>query len=221
MCIVQPRDGGHPADFGCAQAGCRECVVRLLIRHARLIPLIVRRQWPGEADYADLIQEGWIGLWLAILHFDPGRGFTFSTYAARAIRNRVWNAVKEAAKVQGWLEAQRARDSLATILACWQQEQLHQALEDELSCLPESLRQVIELAFGLDGQPALSLAAIGRRLGVTRERVRQMRNEALGLLRLPALSLGLRSLYEQGSRLAYRQARRLHDAGRRRRRASR
>jgi DNA-directed RNA polymerase sigma subunit (sigma70/sigma32) len=106
-------------------------------------------------------------------------------------------------------------------LATWQQEQLRQALQDELSCLPEGLRQVIELAFGLDGQPALSLAAIGRQLGVTRERVRQMRNEGLGLLRLPALSLRLRSLYEQDSRLAYRQARRLSDAGRRRRRASR
>mgnify|MGYP005840104751 CR=1 FL=1 len=26
MCIVQRRDGEHPADFGCAQAGCRDCV---------------------------------------------------------------------------------------------------------------------------------------------------------------------------------------------------
>ena len=221
MCIVQRRDGEHPADFGCAQAGCRECVERLLERHARLIPLIVRRQWPGEADYADLIQEGRIGLWLAVLHFEPERGFTFSTYAARAIRNRVWHAVKQAAKTEGWLEPQRAGDSLTAILARWQQEQLHQALAEELACLPEGLRQVIELAFGLDGQPALCLAAIGRQLGVTRERVRQMRNEALGLLRLPALSLRLRSLYEQDSRPAYRQARRLQDAGRRRRRASR
>jgi len=87
--------------------------------------------------------------------------------------------------------------------------------------LPESLRQVLELAFGLDGQPPLSLAAIGRQLGVTRERVRQMRNEALGLLRLPAFSMRLRSLYEQDSREAMRQARRLEDARRRRRRASR
>jgi len=221
MCIVQRRDGEHPADFGCAQAGCADCLKGLLQQHAGLVPLIVRRQWPGQADYADLIQEGWIGVWQAILHFDAGRGFAFSTFAGRAIRNRVWNAVKRAGRAEGWLEPQRAGDSLTAILASWQQEQLHQSLQDELSCLPESLRQVIELAFGLDGQPALSLAAIGRQLRVTRERVRQMRNEALGLLRLPAFSMGLRSLYEQDSRPAYRQARRLHDAGRRRRRASR
>lgn len=79
MYIVQLREAGHPADFVCAQAGCRECVEGLLAQHAGLVHCIVRRQWPGDADYADLIQEGWIGLWLAILHFDPGRGFTFST----------------------------------------------------------------------------------------------------------------------------------------------
>ena len=82
------------------------------------------------------------------------------------------------------------------ILARWQQEQLHQALEDELSCLPDDLRQVLELAFGLDGQPPLKLAAIGRQMGLTRERVRQMRNEGLGLLRLPFLSMRLRSQYD-------------------------
>jgi len=221
MCIVQRRDGEHPADFGCAQAGCRDCVKRLLQQHAGLVPLIVHRQWPGQADYADLIQEGWIGLWLAILHFDAGRGFTFSTFAGRAIRNRVWNAVRQAGRAEGWLEPQRAGDSLTAILASWQQEQLQQALHEELACLPEGLRQVIELAFGLDDRPPLSLAAIGRQLGVTRERVRQMRNEALGLLRLPAFSMRLRSLYEQDSRAVYRQVRRLNDAGRRRRRASR
>lgn len=221
MCIVQRREADHPADFGCVQAGCADCMKRLLQQHAGLVPLIVRRQWPGQADYADLIQEGWIGLWQAIRHYDAGRGYTFSTFAGTAIRNRVWNAVRQAAKAEGWLEPQRAGDSLTAILASWQQEQLHQALEDELSCLPESLRQVIELAFGLDGQPALSLAAIGRQLGLTRERVRQKRNEALGLLRLPAFSMRLRSLYEQDSRPAYRQARRLNDAGRRRRKTSR
>jgi RNA polymerase sigma factor (sigma-70 family) len=196
-------------------------VERLLVRHARLIPLIVRRQWPGEADYADLIQEGRIGLWLAILHFDPGRGFSFSTYAARAIRNRVWNAVKQAWQAEGWLEPQRAGDSLSAILARWQQEQLHQALEDELSCLPKRLRQVLELAYGLDGQPALCLAAIGRQWGVTRERVRQLHDQGLAFLRLPAFSLRLRSLCAQDSREALRQARRSYDALRRRRRASR
>lgn len=221
MGIVQRRDGGHPTDFGCAQAGCRDCMERLLREHAGLIVLIVHRQWPGQADYADLIQEGRIGLWLAIQRYDPGRGLAFSTFAGRAIRNRVWNAVKRAGKAQGWLEPQRAGDSLATILAAWQQEQVHQALEDELGCLPERLRQVIALACGWGGQAPMSLAAIGRQWGVTRERVRQLYDQGLAFLRLPAFSLRLRSLCEQDNRTAYRQARRGYAALRRRRRASR
>jgi DNA-directed RNA polymerase sigma subunit (sigma70/sigma32) len=102
-----------------------------------------------------------------------------------------------------------------------QQEQLHQALQDELACLPERLREVLELACGWGGQAPLSLAAIGRQWGVTRERVRQLQNEGLGWMRLPVFSLGLRSLCEHDSRSIYRQARRGYDAQRRRRRASR
>jgi RNA polymerase sigma factor (sigma-70 family) len=221
MDIVQHRDADHPGEFGCAQDGCRACLEKLLQEHEALIHFMVRRQCPGEADYADLIQEGRIGLWLAILRYEPDRGHTFSTFAGRAIRNRVWNAVKRAGKAQGWLEPQRAGDSLGAILASWQQEQLDQALQDELACLPKRLRLVIELAYGWGGEAPLKLAAIGRQLGVTRERVRQLHNEGLGLLRLPVFSLRLRSLYEQDSRSIYRQARRGYDLQRRRRRASR
>ena len=221
MTIVQRRESEHPVEFSCAQAGCKDCLERILQQHEALIHFIARRQWPGEADYSDLIQEGRIGLWLAILHFDQGRGFTFTTYAGRAIRNRVWNAVKQASKAEGWLEPRRAGDSLSAILASWQEEQLHQALKEELDCLPVRLREVIELAYGLDGQVALNLAAIGRQLGLSRERVRQKRNEALGWLGLPAFSLRLRGLYEQDSRSNYRQARRQHDDWRRMHRARR
>jgi len=221
MSIVQRREGDHPANIGCAQAGCKACLDSLLHHHEPLIHFIVRRQYQGRADYADLIQEGRIGLWLAILRYEPERGYAFSSFAGKAIRNRVWNTVKQAGKVEGWLEPQRAGDSLVAILAVWQAEQVHQALEEELACLPERLRQVLELACGWGGEAPLSLAAIGRQWGVTRERVRQLQDKGLGWMRLPAFSLRLRSLCEQDSRSIYRQARRGYDALRRRRRASR
>jgi RNA polymerase sigma factor (sigma-70 family) len=221
MDIVQHRDADHLGKLGCAQNGCTICMEKLLQQHEALVHFIVRRQWPGKADYADVIQEGRIGLWLAILRYEPERGHTFSTFAGRAIRNRVWNAVRWAGKAQGGLEPQRGGDSLGAILAAWQAEQVHQALQDELACLPERLRQVLELACGWDGEAPLSLAAIGRQWGVTRERVRQLQDEGLGWMRLPAFSLRLRSLCEQDSRSIYRQARRGYDLQRRRRRANR
>ena len=48
-------------------------------------------------------------------------------------------------------------------------------------------------------------------MGLTRERIRQLRYEGLVLLRIPALSVQLRSLCEQDSRQAYRQARQLNN----------
>ena len=51
--------------------------------------------------------------------------------------------------------------------------------------LPERERTVIRLRFGLGGEEALTLEVVGRRLGLSRERVRQI--EVAGLKRLRAL----------------------------------
>jgi len=53
--------------------------------HAGLVHAVVRRQWRGGWSYADIVQEGQIGLWQAIQKYDPGRGVRFSTYAWVAI----------------------------------------------------------------------------------------------------------------------------------------
>jgi RNA polymerase primary sigma factor len=52
------------------------------------------------------------------------------------------------------------------------------AVRRALIKLPERERRIIELRFGLDGEP-LALEAIGRELGITRERVRQLERDAL------------------------------------------
>jgi len=55
-----------------------------------------------------------------------------------------------------------------------------EALRDALEELPEREREVIKLRYGLNGErDPESLEEIGRRLGVTRERVRQIEAEAL------------------------------------------
>lgn len=212
MTILLKSNSNHIANIACAQAGCTVCLEALLNQHKKLIYVVIHRQYPGKCDYADLIQEGWIGLWQAILHFDAERGCTFSTYAGRAIRNRIWLAVEQAWKKEGWLEAVRARESLSEIVIDWQQEQVRQALAEELACLPERLQQVIGQVYGLDGQAPMFLAEVGQQMGLSGERIRQLRNEALVLLRLPALSMRLRSLCERDSRRDYRQARQLNNA---------
>ncbi len=49
--------------------------------------------------------------------------------------------------------------------------------------LPERLRIVLERRFGLDGRGRTSLARIGVELGISAERVRQLQNRGLALLR--------------------------------------
>jgi RNA polymerase sigma factor (sigma-70 family) len=194
------------ARFVCAQAGCRACVESLLRENNGLVWLMVSQQWSGKAYYADLFQEGRIGLWQAILHFDPGRGVAFSSYACVVIRRQIWAAVRHSIKAEGWLEYERAGDSLEALLAAWQQEQIQQALGEALALLPEQLRQVIQLHYGMGGEAPHNLAEIGRAWGKSREWIRRLHNQALGLLRLPALSIRLWSICERAERANYRQA---------------
>jgi RNA polymerase primary sigma factor len=57
----------------------------------------------------------------------------------------------------------------------------HQAVRHALRALPERERRILELRFGFEGEQ-WALEAIGRELGITRERVRQLERDALARL---------------------------------------
>jgi RNA polymerase primary sigma factor len=57
-----------------------------------------------------------------------------------------------------------------------------QALRHALMELPERERTVVALRYGIDGGEPTPLREIGRRLGITPERVRQIESKALGRL---------------------------------------
>jgi RNA polymerase primary sigma factor len=58
-------------------------------------------------------------------------------------------------------------------------------LWERLETLPPRELQVLQMRYGLKGEEPLSLSEIGRRLGVTRERARQLEAQALKRLRDP------------------------------------
>ena len=67
-----------------------------------------------------------------------------------------------------------------------QYEALPVLIEQALQCLTSRERQVLILRFGLDGHELQrELAEVGRMIGVTRERVRQLEQRALTKLRQP------------------------------------
>lgn len=63
------------------------------------------------------------------------------------------------------------------------QNSLKDILMKTLSELSNREQRVIELRFGLSGESPLTLEEIGKRLGITRERVRQIQNKAILRLR--------------------------------------
>jgi DNA-directed RNA polymerase sigma subunit (sigma70/sigma32) len=67
--------------FQQAQAGYQDSLNALMARHEGLVQAIVRRQVLGDLSFAEALHAGRIGLWHAIVGFDPSRGFAFSTYA--------------------------------------------------------------------------------------------------------------------------------------------
>jgi len=60
---------------------------------------------------------------------------------------------------------------------------LTEAIEESLSSLKEREAKILRLYFGLDGEEPMTLEQIGSLLGITRERVRQIKEKALSRLR--------------------------------------
>jgi RNA polymerase primary sigma factor len=82
------------------------------------------------------------------------------------------------AKLADFVEDELAESPLDLASVSLQREDIGQAL----SALPERERSVIELRFGLDGGQPRTLDQVGRALGLTRERIRQIEDTTLKTL---------------------------------------
>lgn len=194
-------DPDQPAEvvlFRQARAGGQESLNALMKMHDGLVHAVVRQQVLGDLPYAEALQAGRIGLWCAIVRFDPSRGYAFSTYAWRSIVHHVWRAVKVHTRAsrrpsgETYSEWQRiASIDPAALEVAWL---VHDTLHALVTRLSERLQQLIVVRYGLDGQGSRFYREIGRQLGVSGERARQLHSEALVWLRHPAHSQDLRSL---------------------------
>jgi RNA polymerase primary sigma factor len=69
-----------------------------------------------------------------------------------------------------------------------------EAVQKILHTLSSRQRQVLELRFGLDGQPPRTLDEVGRTFNLTRERIRQIENQSIKKLRTLADVANLRDI---------------------------
>ena len=74
---------------------------------------------------------------------------------------------------------------------------LSTTIEEALGTLKEREGKVLRLYFGLDGQDPMTLEEIGSLLGITRERVRQIKEKALVRLRHASRARYLETFMQQ------------------------
>jgi RNA polymerase sigma factor (sigma-70 family) len=189
-----------------ASAGKANHVEQALRLHDGLVHAVIRREGSGTLTYEEALQAGRIGLWRAILGYDPRRGTAFSTYAWVAIRRHIHRAAVQAtgAAVCGLLPAPLLQ--VPDLDEHVEQTLVHDALRVLLTRLPDPLHQVILARYGLDGHRPSSLRQLGDQLGFSHERIRQLEQDALAWLRHPAHSLCLRQRLDKNTVADYRQA---------------
>lgn len=195
---------------------------RLVAANLRFVVAVARRYRNRGLPLEDLVSEGNVGLLRAAERFDADRGVRFVTYAAWWIRQSILAALARARKAEGGeagavphrrprphlsLQAPRgdrtgpgaldeliADESAERPDAPLGRAELRRAVAAGLAFLPEREARVLRLYYGLDGRSPRSLAAVGRELGVSRERARQLRSRGLDLLRRGPRKEQLRTL---------------------------
>jgi RNA polymerase sigma factor (sigma-70 family) len=180
-----------------------------------LIHAVIRREGSGALSYEEALQAGRIGLWRALLGYDPARGTAFSTYAWVAIRRHIRRAAAhsdgepvvhtlggsfdQALVPAGSASGPSLDEEIDRAL-------VHDTLLALVRQLPERLGHIVIARYGLDGHPPRSLRQLGAQLGLSHERVGQLQQDALAWLRHPAHSLRLRQRLDGNTVADYRRA---------------
>jgi RNA polymerase primary sigma factor len=105
--------------------GAREALV---VENVHIVPHIVKRFSNGTIPFADMVQDGHVGLLRAVDRFDPDRGYRFSTYAYWWIRRSLSESFTNHSRLI------RLPDSLRENLRSMRATR--NALEDELGRRP-------------------------------------------------------------------------------------
>ena len=90
----------YPSDEElCKLAVAGDCAAEeaLVLRYSRLVRVCARPLFLAGGDSEDLIQEGMMGLLLAIREYRPDRNARFRTFAELCVRRRLITAVRQAA----------------------------------------------------------------------------------------------------------------------------
>ncbi|MBN1765479.1 MAG: sigma-70 family RNA polymerase sigma factor [Sedimentisphaerales bacterium] len=145
------------------------------------------------SDMSDLISEGNMALLKAVNGFDCSRGYKFSTYAYQIITKSFYQVSKKAYRyhklfpiswqpdMEKFDQTKRRSDDFHN----HQISELHLIINENQARLTENEKKVLQMRFGLkqtENQP-LTLSKIGQKLNLSKERIRQIQNQAINKIR--------------------------------------
>lgn len=164
----------------------------LLKANTRLVVSIARKFTDTRNSFDDLLSAGLTSLVRAVEKFDGDRGFRFSTYATCAVRrdlnrlvnNRRRDAQRFASTPGDVLESVAEDDFQHPGQAVQRWQVLSRVLGDMMERLDDREKRIIRARFGFDEEEGkTSFSHLGKRLGISKERVRQLANRAIEKLR--------------------------------------
>lgn len=79
-----------------AQQGDDSAVNELLSKYKSLVNKIARSYFLTGGDMEDIVQEGMIGLYKAVKHFNTLKNASFKTYASTCIKHQIQTAIRNA-----------------------------------------------------------------------------------------------------------------------------
>jgi RNA polymerase sigma factor (sigma-70 family) len=158
----------------------------LILANQALVVSIAKKHLNGALSLDELISEGLTPLMKAVEKFDYTKGFKFSTYASWAVMKHFARIVPQAGQEQHQFLPDEDLDAIMPGVANIDEDQAYRrsmAVINALSKLNERERHILENRFGIDRQEEpMSLAEMGKVLGVTKERVRQIEAKAMDKL---------------------------------------
>ncbi len=158
-----------------------------------------KKYYRSEED--DRISQAYITILRAVDLFDYSRGWMFSTYATSAVFH---SAIRDSKAIDK--ERERCVNTGLVDYDCYttprgiskmkrQQERtennlmLSMDLHEMLGCLDARRKTIVKSYYGL-GEIPVTLTKMGEDMGITKERVRQIREEGLAILKEQAVKMG-------------------------------
>jgi RNA polymerase sigma factor (sigma-70 family) len=163
---------------------------QIIRSNLRLVVSIAKRHVGPSNNFFELVSDGNMSLIRAVEKFDFSRGNKFSTYASWAIMKNFARTIPEENYrrdrfVTGHEEMFEAAADNRTDEHEYESalKRMQEAVKGMLGRLDERERKIIISRFGLGGASEQTLEQLGRELGITKERVRQIESRAQDKLR--------------------------------------